>query len=1039
MLSMERISSVSATVDYFEEDDYYLTEEDEPDRVTEFDDELENAASTAQASDDAMAGPRDASSSQTRGRRTKPQPETQRPATGPLSAPSPGSKPAPTRVSREDDPAERSAGEWYGRGAHALGLQGRVQRSQFRGVLRGQLPGGARIRSGRSGGSEHTPGWDLTFSAPKSVSIVAEVTQDKRIFEAHRTAVHEALQWVERHAVVYRKRTLTGRRQVNSQSLVAALFQHHSSRALDPDLHTHAVVANATQREDGRWVAVHSHALYLHKMAAGVVYRAALARELQRAGYAITRTARGLFELAGVPEKLLDYFAKRRAQIEKWLEKKKAHGAKAASKGARATREPKRKEPLAELRAQWLRASLQHHFDPRTLVEAAHSAGPRSPNTAFNAPEVTRDAVQAVADREAVFPHFQVVKEALERGLGAVDVASVEAELATLKAAKSIETVIAEAGQEWLTPRAHSQEARVLRVMKAGQGAVPAITTERAARKALSKLQAGESRPLNTDQATTAVFLLSTKDRIVGVIGRPGAGKTTMLKRTREIGVSKGYLWIGMAPNAEAARTLGHETGMPVSTLHKHMARVRSDLARMTQANRLSQMLIRRQYATQVWVVDEASQMGNTIMTTLTFAADRLGARLILVGDPKGQLPSIQAGPPMRLMIDNGMRHARLDEIIRQKKYPVHKQAIKALADDQVPRALQLLSGDIRQYDDPEKRLAALLSAYRSLSFEDAQKTLILTTRNQDKTLLTRAIRNVLRARGRLSGEKPLAQLKRVFGSPMDRKMADLYEAPLRKETIHNPSAPPGEPPEVIEKRAETFVYFSADAPEIGVTRGEYLKVNSVNRDNNTVSLYREGPKTESFIWDPREVPGRTRRVELFHLEEEATVAPGEVIRWTKNDADLRLNNGQPLKVITVTRDTLTVETDDGRQIPLDRSARNAQHWDHAYVSTVFSGQGKTSKNALVNVDSEDRALLNRKSFLVAVSRHEAELAVFADDKQQLEKVLVAQRGDKTSAVESRKATRLTRALMLLESIGADWVQSALRLQRAPRSTGRQR
>ena len=1033
MLSMGRITSVSATVNYFEEDDYYLTEEDEPELLTEFGDELENAADTAQASADPGAGPRDTSSSRTRGRRTKPQPETNRPATGPMSAPIPGGK--PPRASGEDHPAERSTGEWYGRGAQALGLQGKVQRSQFHSVLMGQLPDGSRIRSGDS---KHTPGWDLTFSAPKSVSIVAEVTKDKRIFEAHRTAVHEALQWVERHAVVYRKRSFNTRRQVNSQSLVAALFQHHSSRALDPDLHTHAVVANATQREDGDWVAVHSHALYLHKMAAGLVYRAALARDLQRAGYSITRTARGLFELAGVPEKLLDSFAKRRAQIEKWMQKKKAHGAKAASNGALATREPKQEKPLAELRAQWLRDSLQHGFYPRTLTEAALNAGPSTPNGAFNAPDVTRDAVQAVADREAVFPHFQVVKEALERGLGAVDVASVEAQLAALKAAKSIEAVIGEAGQEWLTARAHSQETRVLRVMKAGQGAVPAITTARAARKALSKLQAGDSRPLNTDQATTAVFLLTTKDRIVGVIGRPGAGKTTMLKRTREIGVSKGYLWVGMAPNAEAARTLGKETGMPVATVHKHMARVRSDLARMTKAHRLTQAVIRRQYANHVWVVDEASQMSNTIMSSLTFAADRLGARLILVGDPTGQLPAIQAGPPMRLMIDNGMRYERLDDIRRQKKHPHHKQAIKHLADDRVPDALKLLDREIRQFDDLDKRLGALLSAYRSLSFEDAQKTLILTTRNQDKTLLTRAVRNVLRARGRLTGEKPLAQLKRVFGSPMDRKMADMYEAPLRTETIRDPLAPDDEPPEVIETRADTFVYFSADAPEIGVTRGEYVKVSTVNRDNNTVKLHREGHENESFIWDPREVPGRTRRVELFHLEEKATVAPGEVIRWTKNDADLRLNNGQPLKVLTVTRDTLIVETDDGRQIPLDQSMRNAQHWDHAYVSTVFSGQGKTSNNALVNVDSEDRALLNRKSFLVAVSRHEFDLTVFADDKQKLEKVLVAQRGDKTSAVESRQATRVTRALLLLESIRADWVQSALRLQRS-RSNGPQR
>lgn len=1045
MLSMAAINSPSATVDYFEEDDYYLTDENElDDLVTEFDEELDGTAPSALLSDDGAADDGGVSASRAgRGGRSKPAPDANRSTPHPIAAPPGAVPPAPTRRSNQADPADTSAGEWYGRGAQALGLQGRVQRSQFHAVLMGQLPDGSRIRAGHGGAKGHTPGWDLTFSAPKSVSIVAEITKDKRIFDAHRAAVHEALQWLEKEALVYRKRTLTGRRQVNSQSMVAALFQHHSSRALDPDLHTHAIVANATQRDDGKWVAVHSHPLFLHKMATGVVYRARLALNLQRAGYRITRTGRGLFELVGVPETLLNHFAKRRAQMEKWMREKKAHGAKAASRAALATRKAKREKPLAELRGEWLQDSLEHHFDPHTLSEKAREAGPIAPSSFFNAPDVTRDAVHAVADREAVFPHFQVVKEALERGLGVVDVAAVEAQLATLKAAKSLETVIGEAGQEYLTPRAHSQELRVLRVMKAGQGAVAAITTERAARKALTKLSTDDPRPLNPDQVTTALFLLTTQDRIVGVIGRPGAGKTTMLKRTREVGLSKGYLWIGMAPNAEAARTLGLETGMPVATVNKHMARVRSDLARMTKAGRLTQALIKKEYSKQVWVVDEASQLGNSMMSTLTFAADRLGARLVLVGDPKGQLPAIQAGPPMRLMIDNGMRHARLDKIQRQKKHEIHKQAIKDLADDRVPEALKLLSSDIREFgDDPDRRLHALISAYGKLSFEDAQKTLILTTRNQDKILLTRAVRSVLRNKERLSGEKSVSQLKRVFGSPADRRMADLYEAPSRKVSIVDPENPEA-PPEVIEQRPETLVYFSDDAPEIGVTKGEYLLVASVNRDTNQVELRRDATDGESIIWDPRTVPGRTRRVELFHWdikdpEKDATVAPGEMIRWTKNDAALGLNNGQPLKVITVTSDTLTVQTDDGRQVPLDLTQRNAWHWDHAYVSTVFSGQGKTSKNALVNVDSEDRALLNRKSFLVAVSRHELDLTVFADDKTKLQQVLVAQRGDKTSAIESRQATRLTRALRLLESIGADWVQSAMRLQNS-RTAGRQR
>ena len=205
----------------------------------------------------------------------------------------------------KDDPAHREASAWTGRGADALGLEGPVDPDTFKAVLEGTVPDGSGRRLGRGGRQAeivHRPGRDLTFSAPKSVSLAALVGGDARIVEAHDGAVRKSLDWLEKSAAETRMRDPTTGRMVRAgnQKTVVATFRHDTSRNLDPLLHTHSVIANMLLGADGQWRTMANEKLYRSKMLLGALYRSELAGELNELGYGIEKThADGAFRDRG--------------------------------------------------------------------------------------------------------------------------------------------------------------------------------------------------------------------------------------------------------------------------------------------------------------------------------------------------------------------------------------------------------------------------------------------------------------------------------------------------------------------------------------------------------------------------------------------------------------------------------------------------------------------------------------------------------------------------------------------------------------------
>jgi len=262
--------------------------------------------------------------------------------------------------SGEADYWSKEAGEstsWVGAGATELGLSGAVDQASFEKIMDRNLPGVGQLPGGQGGARRM--GYDLTFSAPKSLSIQALVTGDQRLLTAHQEAVKETLAMIEKDVL---KAQLKAGGKVHLEStgkMTAAVFAHETSRELDPQIHSHAVVGNVTRTADGKWRALEGSQFYKHKMLAGAEYRARLASKVQDLGYKVKVThLDGRFELKGISRNQIEGFSKRRAQIEAALKASGKTGARASEIAALSTRKAKvPKLNKGQLREAWKTAA----------------------------------------------------------------------------------------------------------------------------------------------------------------------------------------------------------------------------------------------------------------------------------------------------------------------------------------------------------------------------------------------------------------------------------------------------------------------------------------------------------------------------------------------------------------------------------------------------------------------------------------------------------------------------------------------------------
>ncbi len=582
-------------------------------------------------------------------------------------------------------------GRWAGRGASAFGVSGEVTAEHLRLVLAGVDPatGEQRTRAGTTR-RPRVPGFDLTFSAPKSVSVLYAIGSggiDAEVVAAHEAAVDAALSYLEHHAIFTRRRHEGEMEFLPAVGLTAAAFRHRTSRAGDPQLHTHCLVANAVRTAEGFWGTLDSRSLYRYARTTGFVYQAVLRGELSaRLGVSWTEVHNGQADIAGVPRAVLREFSRRRVEIEAHMAERGEESSKAAQVATLATRRAKDYGVDAEcLRQGWVARAEALGLDPHEIQAWLGHDLPQVDKHGVKRTLAVLGGPDGLTARAASFDRRDVVRGLCENlPTGApVTVDLVDGLAARFLASDAVVILIggSPAGEHedrrgrddrrWSTPEMLAVERALLDAAVARQatkaGVVPEglVTAIVAARPTLSPNQATMVERVTTSGAGVDV-----------VVGKAGSGKTFALAAAGEAWRSSGYRVCGVALAARAAAELQGASGIPSGTLARFLADVEAPGGGLDERS--------------VVVLDEAGMVDSRRLARVLAAAESGGAKVVLVGNHR-QLPEIEAGGGFSGLL------RRLDAIElvdnRRQRELWEREALDDLREGDVAEAIAALGG----------------------------------------------------------------------------------------------------------------------------------------------------------------------------------------------------------------------------------------------------------------------------------------------------------------------------------------------------------
>lgn len=892
--------------------------------------------------------------------------------------------------------------EWFGRGAQSLGLDGTVDPKDFRDLLEGRLPDGTQLGTQRYGEIHHSPGWDLTFSAPKSVSIVGLVGGDERVLAAHREAVQEALAKVEAGHLYTRQRQDGMVEPVQTKSSVMACFQHDTNRNQDPHLHTHSVLLNATERH-GQWRSVHSWPIFLAQKDIGIFYRACLAERLMGLGYRLELGREATFEIQGVPKELIEQWSSRSTEVDQALAQRgtdRDHASEREKEVAtKDTRTPKRDGDRDDLHGAWQRAGGSELNQVQMVIRESQRGGPEQQErhsfsglSGAGARKAVDYAVATLSDREAAFTRDRLQAEATADAIGKSTVRAVTAEIdRRIQSGDLIEKPIRildpvhrqDRTVVGLTTATNvAREARMIDMAQAGRGAVQPIANEtdvRTIQDAATAIAAEKGFTWTQDQRMAVQGLLRSRDQVVVVQGLAGTAKTSTVLATLVMAAQdRGLRVEGYAPTANAATVMTRDLGIEAQTVSRHLAERGCTASKpMTGAIRL---------------VDEASMISTRDMSALLAAARTDGARLVLVGD-RNQHGSVGGGEAFGQLQDAGTRTFVLSDIVRQTDSDMRQavyDALRPVAQDALERIRQC--GSVVEEPDADKRRETIVQGFLGRSPDDRLKTLIIDPSRESRDLTAQAIRLGLKAERSIGDED-------IRSRALDTGMATTTEL----------------------SRARTYqvgdvLRFSRSYRMVGgaARQGDYYTVKGIDLTHNRV--YLTHPNTGPLEWCPAQKG--SGHVEHYQPVDRP-LAVGDRVVWTRNDRDLQLTNGTRAEVMSVDASARTVDVrlQDGRSRQLRIDDPQHQHYRYAYVHTSIAAQGATADHVIVQAESQRINLVNQKSFYVSISRAKDSVTLVTDDERRLVTAIHERAGEKPTALGNRDINEPERGF--LESLKA--------------------
>ncbi len=636
-------------------------------------------------------------------------------------------------------------GRWWGESAELLGLVGQVEPEELSNIANGMSPSGARALVRNAKGKTRRAGFDLTFSAPKSVSVLwsqSDAELRAAIEKAQRSAVEAALSYLEEEAC----RSRRGRAGVDDvkSSFVASLFDHCSARAAmngvpDPQLHCHALIWNVTHGEDGQWGTLDGRNLFWQKMAAGVLYRAELFHQLRKLGLSASRIGK-FCQLDGIPDHVLRAFSKRRAAIEAELHEKGDYSAQASANAATNTRKSKTEVFREELLEDWKRQAEAMGF------QFEQGMGPPlqavDPEAELN--RAIPKALGALTETKSYFCKRDLLRAVAEQveplGISIADIRkTVDAWLPRLVSLEATQL-----GEARFTTR---NMVFLERQLVSGAKVLGRRRHRVSDNDLATALKSADAR-LAPEQRN-ALEHITQGSSIAMVSGLAGTGKTTLLRAAREAWERAGFKVHGAALAAQAARGLEEGSLIKSSSIHRTLHEIEKGRLRLDRHT--------------VLVVDEASMVGTRLLERLISEVERAGAKLVLVGDER-QLQAIEAGTPFAALAER-LGCVKLTAIKRQTA-DWARRAAEAFSAGRIQDALGEYAkrGLVHVANSRSKAIDRLTADWKeAVRVVGLSETLVLTGTRQEAYRVNKAIQRERYLAGEVNGDAVATENELIF------------------------------------------------------------------------------------------------------------------------------------------------------------------------------------------------------------------------------------------------------------------------------------
>lgn len=855
--------------------------------------------------------------------------------------------------------------KWHGAIADELGLKGRINPEIFHNLLKGEIDG---IQLGRieKGQFMHRPGYDLTLSAPKSVSILSEVYNDIPVRNAHDKAVKQTLNFIESNYLQSRVNSNGKTHRIDSKNALFATFTHDVSRELDPQLHTHSVLINATKVGD-QYKSITPDLIYKNQKILGKLYRQILANNLTQLGYKLRYDIQDktLFEIDGISKDLINDFSERRNQIHQYFEDNNLlYDTTTAKQVALLTRRKKKDVDRVELQNIWEEKASKYPL-PDNLKHRQEKA---LPLTSLNT--VLDQAINHLSERNAAFTKEDLFETSL-----VIDVKINPVNLLSTidQRIENGRLVAAPDHPDMKNKKSHYTTVGMIELEKAlfndiqrSKNQLRAIGKVKTITRQLNKTH------FNDQQKNAVLQALQSKDRVFGIQGDPGVGKTTLLAEYKNIVKKQGYNVLAMASSYQAVDELSKSLNIQGVVVDRFLVDERLHNKRPGRENK------------NIWIVDEVSMLDTAKMHQIVEESIKQNARVLLVGDHK-QLESVGAGRAFYQLQENGMDYAIVNKRIRQKT-ELLKSVVADTIDNRFDQAIETLHdhGSIKEHAAESVALKAAADTWLSLEPNARDQAAIIAPANDQKSVIDGFIREALINEKVVSAE-----------SVTKNVLVDSYLTNQQKKITNNYRIG-----DVIRFNES---HVSQDKKRNNSVRAyEYFTVKGVSeRDNKLVLKSHKGSRLITV--DPSKYVDLKKGGIQHYGKETIEIASGDQMRWMDNKNKYSLKRNTKLTVERVSQNFIRVrENKSGVSHRIDTGKDTLLHVSHNYSKTAFAVQGETVKHAILVADSKRSNTLNRKSFLVAVTRASEKVTLITDNMKKLSMSLILRSGKNTVAIDKQ-------------------------------------